>query len=299
MRPDIFKKKIADTISSIKIDGLTYNKVWSEEFNQGTSFNSSVWSQNAWANIDSATVQVSNNPALCTVQNGIMTMKMTDNGNGTANTQMPLSTINSMSFMYGYAEMRAKLPVSKDCWPAWWVRSKDAINADDSVLFDIEIDMAEFENDILNGNMHRFYRSQNGRVLDLNGNDITDAVKTNSAWTNEVWSAEQSYIRTQWNGRPNISGSYNLADYDYHTYGFLWTPQSITLSIDGNVYATIDLTSSFDGYNDTDAYHQPVYFILSNQLKAFDGDVTNKDLSVDYIRLYQTQSISSSQLNTK
>ena len=64
----------------------------------------------------------------------------------------PLTTSSTMAYMYGYAEIRARVPFVKGAWPAWWTRSTITNVAGDSTplnpysttcIYDVEVDIFE------------------------------------------------------------------------------------------------------------------------------------------------------------
>lgn len=273
------------------INGVKYNNVWADEFDIGSTYDSDVWFVRGWG--DDGITTWKDDSSVCSINNGHLTMTMTKDGD-TIYTQEPLTTVESMSFMYGYAEIRAKLPSADGSWPAWWIRSREAIGTNETNLYDIEVDIVEVFGDELTANMHRFYQDtyNDGKIYN-NGEDITEQIKSNGVVNNFAG----PYVSTSW--RTEGVGVTTFNPDVYHIFGFLWTPEKIECSIDGVVYATIDLTKSFDGYNDTTGFHQPAYFVFSNHLIGdFGESMANRDFVIDYIRLYQADD-GVSQLYTK
>ena len=101
--------------------------------------------------------------------------------------------------------------------------------------------------------------------------------------------------------------SYKITDYGWHTYGMLWTPNEISLFVDGECYMSYNLNENFS--NDASAavgmadFQNPLCIILNNHLftPAYTGaaggawavDYTVNDafssavFDIDYVRLYQ------------
>ena len=64
-----------------------------------------------------------------------------------------IATKNTMSFKYGYLEVRAKLPHDKGAWPSFWM-----VSADTSTSYGSEIDFLEVHgNGISVANLHKWY----------------------------------------------------------------------------------------------------------------------------------------------
>ncbi len=242
-----------------------------------------------------------------------------------------LATHNTMVYRKGYAEIRAKLPFNNSAWPAWWTRSTgsplikyEEFGGTDYTdpVYTFEIDMIEcwaHLGEYVYPNIHKWYKNHfvsdgttdrkgYGKVFDYDGNDVTDQI-------------DKDVVNIEYNGEgkatqftANIGGIYRKTGAsrryplenanDYHTYGFLWTDEEMTFSIDGVDYYTLDLTKEFDGYHDGKyGWNQYMYFIFDNHImtpmaswggppeKRFggSGDTSDVEMRVDYIRLYQEE----------
>lgn len=188
-------------------------------------------------------------------------------------------TQDTMSFKYGYVEMRARVPFKMGAWPSLWMKSGNALNNNTNYTYNIEIDI--FENfatdDTLTPNIHKWYKD--GSHAQYNGHRYDKEV------SNE-WVFENS----------------NTISEEYHVYGCEWTPTSITMSVDGTEYMTYDLTDDYDKSatrnSGMSGFDVPVQLLMNNHMFAPDyGDtddsnrVSNTKLPflyyIDYIRLYQ------------
>lgn len=195
-----------------------------------------------------------------------------------------MMTRPTMSYQYGYLEVRLRMSFRKD-QNAIWLVSTDALNANKNAYCDLEVDVFETLalTDSVTPNIHLWYAD--GRHTDYNGTYL----KGNST-------------------RYYFKETYNLAN-EFHTYGFEWTPAEMAMYVDGEKYWTMDTTKSFDSDPDTTVYNQPLYLMLtagaftpSSTWEAYSGCQVDHgslplDFSVDYVRLYQDQNVKGTQLN--
>jgi beta-glucanase (GH16 family) len=83
---------------------------------------------------------------------------------------------------------------------------------------------------------------------------------------------------------------------DFHTYGFMWTPEYMSFTCDGRVYFTYNFTTEQDYLS----FNQKMHLTLSMAVGlksgstsislATEDDWANKStLVVDYVHLYQLQ----------
>ena len=190
----------------------------------------------------------------------------------------------TMSWQYGYLEVRLRMSFRKD-GNAIWMASGDALNSNKDAYCGLEVDVFETlaSTDSVTPNIHLWYKD--GRHTDING-----------------------YV---YNGKPikyTFANSYNLAK-EFHVYGFEWTPSEMAMYVDGEKYWTLDTTKSFDDDPDISVYNQPIYLMLAtgaftplNTWHTYAGDEIDNtslplDYSVDYVRLYQDSSVKGTQLN--
>lgn len=199
-------------------------------------------------------------------------------------TSAHLMTRPTMSWQYGYLEVRLRMSFRKD-GNAIWMVSKNALNANDNAYCGLEVDVFETlaSTDSVTPNIHLWYKD--GRHSDYNG---------------LVMKGEpQKYTFTN---------SYNLSK-EFHLYGFEWTPTEMSMYVDGEKYWTLDTTKSFDDDPDTTVYNQPIYLMLSagaftpqKTWHTYEGDVIDNtslplDFTVDWVRLYQDPNMKGTQLN--
>ena len=193
------------------------------------------------------------------------------------------TTQGTMNFLYGYFEIRAKLPYSAANLPAIWFKTNGKLvdTGDGDVL---EYDLLETFGATNNFKHNVHYWDANGNTY--NANNKEDRVYT----FNSVEEAAK-----------------------YHVYGFEWyydtetQTSKITLYVDGVKQGTLSAADiNHRWYQDVpEDFNRPMYLILQNQIISEAYAETNSDwlagrgatsadfpmdMSIDYIRIYQSVS---------
>ncbi len=157
---------------------------------------------------------------------------------------------------YGYIEARIKMPYGQGIWPAFWMMGDDI---DEAGWPDCgEIDIMETK----------------GKEPSINHGSLHGP---------------------GYSGRECMSAAFTLPHGQrlrdaYHTFGLLWSPNSISLFVDGIPYETRTPADTPDGQW---PYNKPMFFIVNLAVGGtFSGNpdsttVFPQDLRVDYIRQYQ------------
>lgn len=195
-------------------------------------------------------------------------------------TNSSVCTQDTMSYKYGYLEVRARVPYQRGAWPSFWLLSNGALNNPlSSRIYNIEVDVFEVFSSTSTAipNIHkwRLDTSSGNYHTQYNGNHALG--QTSSTYT--------------------FSDTANLSN-EYHIYGFEWTPEKMVMSIDGVEYMTYDLTYDFDQRDGMGDFDAPLFPIFNNFIYVSDlaettnqNSVNNRDLPfeyfIDYIRLYQ------------
>jgi beta-glucanase (GH16 family) len=112
---------MSKAIITASATAVTYNLVWSDEFN-GTTVNSANWNfekgGGGWGNNERQYYQVSN--AAVTNGNLVITAKK-QRVKGYAYTSARMTTQAKREFTYGKIEARIMLPMGQGLWPAFWM----------------------------------------------------------------------------------------------------------------------------------------------------------------------------------
>lgn len=256
---------------------LGYSYVWGDEF-EGTAINSTNWSR-ATKMAATAEMALDDTELTAKTENGYLVMtalRYWDPKKAGVEFVAPWSvtTMDTMSYKFGYVEIRAKVPFIRGVWPSFWTSSSGALKNNSTYNYSIEIDVFEVFSslDKLSPNIHKWY---------ADGRHTMWAIDEGNS--NEWYQFESD----------------NLVN-EYHLYGFEWTPTKMTMYIDDKPYYTYDLTKNFDdGETGMGGFDAPIYLIFNNHLftesssyKPYAGsEVHAPDLpaeyAIDWVRLYQ------------
>jgi hypothetical protein len=161
------------------------------------------------------------------------------------------------AWRYGYFEARMKWQPQEGAWPAFWLVPVEAA-AENGPYEAGEIDVFEGQG----SEPHTFF----GTIHD--------------------WKGSQHLASTSLNNRFPLPSTANFAD--YHTYGLLWIPGSVTWYFDGVPLHTEKTYEIFDRQN---------YFLILAMQEGVDwkaGNLTGVTagtltLTVDWVRVWQKQ----------
>lgn len=207
--------------------------------------------------------------------------------------KMPYSTTTkmNMNFVYGYAEIRARMPFFKGAWPSFWTQSTDLVSSKfgrtRTPEYFVEIDVFEVfgsrEGKVVS-NIHKWY---NSKYYDYNTiHNIANATSNHTQWNKEkkVWTCANVKTINQ----------------EYHTYGWEWNSKVMSFYVDENLIMTYDITTSYDKYEDMTGFHDPEFVMFNNHITSTDAsyqvglieddiDKLPSEYYIDYFRLYQTK----------
>jgi beta-glucanase (GH16 family) len=257
-------------------DPSTWTMVWSDEFDgrPGTAPNANVWGREVgdgtvngipgWGNSElEYYTDGTNNVATDGLGNLNITVKKGD-GSLTCYygpcqyTSARLLTKNRFEVAYGRVEARIKVPRGAGLWPAFWMLGTDIDQNPWPQSGEIDI-------------MENVGRLPNQVFGTLHG---------------PGYSGGQSYGKVYDLGRP-------VAD-DYHIFAVEWQPDKIVWTIDGIPYFTATPNDAFLQGKQW-VYNHPFFILMNVAIGGnFGGEVGSattfpQTMSVDYVRLYQTQ----------
>lgn len=259
------------------LDGSEMRLTWHDEFD-GDTLNDAYWQlyDRMWAK---NRVITTTDPRNFTLENGEAVMR-TYREDGHYTSHKSLTTFDRMSFRYGYLEIRAMVPFSRGAFPAFWLQSAWQHR---SVDYMTEVDVFEvYKAGYVESTLHKWY--------------LSNPVK--GPHTRHDWNTPLPYTfpEAQW----------NTLSHEYHLWGFLWTPETIAITVDGKIVATYDITEAGDfqeglrtGDDQTGmgGFQDPMIINFTNWVGSgfrdktwVVGDETELPLTfrVDWIRLYQS-----------
>lgn len=267
-----------------KKDG-DYQYVWGDEF-EGTDLDFTKWDLIPQM-VATAMMEVSGDKETVFTKDGRVNLVAQRFFNPQAKEtqfKVPASlvTLQKMNFVYGYAEIRARVPFEEGVWPSYWAKSTGYLKGQENVSnqYVVEFDVWEVfgHQSELMPCIHRWYFYDFDYYKEFN----VDKEKEDTSYHGAAkWVFEDSE---------------NL-DNEYHIYGWEWTPTEHIVYVDGKEYERIDITKSFDRNPDTAGFHDPQYIIFNNHL--YPQDLQGPTLiannleclpatySIDWFRLYQ------------
>jgi len=267
---------IPQTIKS-PLDGNEMRLTWNDEFD-GDRINGKTWQlyDRMWAKNRVITTTDPRNFAL---ENGEAVMR-TYREDGHYTSHKSLTTFDRMSFRYGYLEINAIVPFSRGAFPAFWLQSAWQHR---SVDYMTEVDVFEvYKAGYVESTLHKWY--------------LKDPVT--GPHTRHDWNTPLSYTFPE--------DHWESLSHEYHRWGFLWIPEKIAITLDGNIIATYDITDAGDfqeGLRTGDdltgmgGFQDPMIINFTNWVGSgfrdkswVVGEDTELPLTfrVDWIRLYQT-----------
>ena len=267
---------IPQTIKS-PLDGSEMRLTWNDEFD-GDRINGKTWQlyDRMWAKNRVITTTDPRNFAL---ENGEAVMR-TYREDGHYTSHKSLTTFDRMSFRYGYLEINAIVPFSRCAFPAFWLQSAWQHR---SVDYMTEVDVFEvYKAGYVESTLHKWY--------------LKDPVT--GPHTRHDWNTPLSYTFPE--------DHWESLSHEYHRWGFLWIPEKIAITLDGNIIATYDITDAGDfqeGLRTGDdltgmgGFQDPMIINFTNWVGSgfrdkswVVGEDTELPLTfrVDWIRLYQT-----------
>ena len=274
-------------------DNAEYKLVWNDEFDKD-SLDLTKWSGNTQG-CPNADYAYTSDLEHWRFKNSVATLSMTKFDKPDLNGKLYLDgysfvTHDKMNFQYGYLEMRAKIPFfGKGEFPAFWLvsgHSSVARNAADFKKRDCEVEIDIFENfsskNQVVPNLHKYENTEIRRHVQLSG--IDQGASVNGTRTFSFESMEEA---RKW-----------------HTYGFLWTKDIMSFSVDGEFYYSYNLNKNFGDFGSMAGFHQPLGIIISNQIFSAGwcevsewaaslgpppDEIFPLEYKVDYVRLYQKE----------
>ncbi|MDY3862942.1 MAG: glycoside hydrolase family 16 protein, partial [Eubacteriales bacterium] len=258
------------------VTGKTLKLTWYDEFS-GSTLNESKWKLENRMKSENGKVATTTDRKNIRLENGKAVMDLYQDGDRYYS-HRTLTTMDRMSFQYGYLEIYAKVPFSQGAWPSFWLQSARQHRKDVSVMTEVDV-FEVYQSGNVEGTLHKW------------------KLGTDDKPTHECWNDPGKYYFTEkWE---------NPSD-EYHLWGFGWTKEMIYLTVDGEVFATFDITDNGDfcqgkgkgtltGMN---CFQDPLFINFTNWVGTNFRDsnwapnentVFPKTFSVAWVRLYQDE----------
>lgn len=234
---------------------------WQDEFNTPGKPDAAKWSydlgDHGWGNneLENYTDKIEN----ANVENGNLVITAIKEPSGKQQySSARLVSKGKADFTYGKFEIRAKLPKGRGTWPAIWMLASGNSYGNKGWPDNGEIDIMEhvgFDQDRLHGNIHT--KAFNHAIKTNKGNNIV------------------------------VKG---LSE-DFHVYTCEWTPEAVTILVDGNAYFTFKKEAAYQWPEWP--FDKPFHLILNVAVggnwggqKGVDDSIFPQKMEVDYVRVY-------------
>jgi len=252
-------------ISSTKPAAYIIDKttpVWADEFNYTGLPDAGKWSYdiggNGWGNAEKQ--YYTKDAKNARVENGVLIIEARkEKFENNDYTSARLVTKNKGDFLYGRFEIKAKLPKGRGTWPAGWMLPTEQSYGANYWPDNGEIDIIEhvgFDQDRVHGNIHT--KAFNHSIKTNKGNNVVV---------------------------PGVSDG-------FHIYACEWTPDAVTIEIDGNKYFTFTKQSDY-GWAEW-PFDKKFHLLLNIAVgggwggqKGIDDSIFPQRMEVDYVRVYQ------------
>ena len=241
----------------------TWNLIWSEEFN-GAQINTQQWNYDIgtgnWGWGNNELQYYTNQSANLSVSNGLATFRALDQPFGNSNyTSARIQSKNKFSVQYGKIEARMKLPMGQGLWPAFWMLGQNIDDVSWPQCGEIDIMEHVNNNPYINGTVHWYQ-----------------------------------------NGHQSSGSSISTDITQFHLYSIEWDEDKIQWFVDGILYKTFNIQNSVHN-----AFHQPFFIIMNVAVGGlWPGSPDNTtifpaEMVVDYVRVYQPETVGISENNLK
>jgi beta-glucanase (GH16 family) len=229
--------------------------IWEENFD-GDELNSTIWNYElgdgcpdicGWGNNEKQLYTNANH----SVANGFLTIEIKKEKEQYSSTR--ITTAKKKEFQYGRIEARAKLPIGKGIWPAFWLLGSNIKQVGWPKCG--EIDILEY----VGREPHKVFTSLH--TQDSHGNTIN---------------TKKTEIENIENG--------------FHTYTIDWSKDKIVFLVDEIVVYTFQPELKNEN---TWPFNQPFYFIINAAVGGnfggheIDDSIFPQKFEIDYIKVYQ------------
>ena len=263
---------------TIQGDPVFDNLVWSDEFDGSGAINTTNWfhqtqlpAGGSWYNGE--VQHYTNRTDNSNISGGFLNIVakkevFLDQGYTKQYTSARLNS--KFAFTYGRVEVRAKLPTGVGTWPAIWMLGKN-INED-------------------------------GGYWDNQGFGTTNWPACGEIDIMEHWGSNQNYVQSAIHTPSSYGGTINhggqtipTASSAFHVYTLDWSEEKMVFSVDGVEHYTYNPTTK---NSDTWPFDSEQYILLNIAIEpGIDQAFIQSAMEIDYVRVYQENSLSVSDLD--
>lgn len=256
-------------VLSLAAAGSTFGQelVWSDEFDEGTAPDESVWSYDlgatGWGNQELQ--NYTDDPENVRVEDGNLVITAVRSQDGFSFTSARIRTQDKLTFKYGRIEARIKFPDLADgLWPAFWTLGN-------------------------NFSVVGWPRSGELDIVEMgNSQAIAQGVVNRRVGSAAHWDSDGNYATFS----GHLDADTDLDD-DYHLFSMDWTPNGVTTYLDGQQVWFFN--SDLDVCSSCTEFHNPHFIILNMAVGGRYTGLLNSaqitanmpaEMKVDYIRIY-------------
>ncbi len=270
------------------VEGLeNYKFVWGDEFEDWYDIDFGKWGFRAGMS-GSKSAKISTDRDVIEVSDGrlkIRSINYFNHNEPEVLFKMPWSTatFQTFNFLYGYAEIRARVPFFKGAWPSFWGGSATQV-VPRNPLWHSEVDVFEIfgSEDTVVPNIHKWYDD-----YDYAGIHGLGPEERHTQYKSDTYPKKRYVYKNP-----------KKLDQEYHTYGYEWTPEWMHFYVDGEKYCTMDIINSWDEEPKMDMFQEPQHSQFNNHVFVEDASykpnliyenmhLLPSDYFIDYYRFYQ------------
>jgi beta-glucanase (GH16 family) len=258
-------------------DPREWELVWSDEFDYEGAPDPVRWNYDIWParKVNSEDQAYTDRPQNVRVENGTLVIEAHKESYDDAEyTSGRIHSRGKGDFLYGRAEVRARLPAGQGTWPAIWMLPDDA--------FRYATRCSEGED----------WHGKKGCDAWPNSGEI-DIMEHVGYDMQTVWGTvhNKAYYWKNWQQRKAAVDGQNV-DEDFHVYAIEWTPERIDIFFDGSPYFTyLNDGTGWESW----PYDHPYHLILNLAIGGdwgraggpIDDSIFPVRMEVDYARVYQ------------
>lgn len=247
---------------------VTGELLWSEEFNTGSTPDSTTWSYDlgagGWGNNELQ--EYTDDPANARIENGTLVISALRQEYARASfSSARIRTQDKLTFKYGTVEARIRVPdLANGLWPAFWTIGNNFSEVGWPACG--ELDILEM-----------------GHSSGISEGVVNQRVGSAAHWQ-------------RWGSHHYFAGSFDApSDLNdgFHLFRMEWTPEVIKTFVDGKLIWAMEISDST--CVDCTAFHQPHFLILNLAVGGGYPQIFNPaeitapipaEMQVDYVRIY-------------